>query len=249
MADLESPVQSKNVVALGDSSSSPLASATQILAPYCTPLRTAPGSPHPAHAGPRGPRVRPRRPTAATGTGWSTPSALARASGLPPHRPGTPASLARTRRVALQRLLGSYAVWRDGLPAIRERVLTAPLLLLKARQVLGSVPEDEGRLLMEDLDMLAPVAPRARRGLRQGVFRRLLPPERQEVQRLGAEARPRPRDGRRPRRWSRPVSGPTRFPTGTSVRRCPARPSPTPSRWAAVCPPTCSKPRRRARKC
>jgi len=81
-----------------------------------------------------------------------------------------------------------YAVWRDGVPAIRERVLTAPLLLLKARQALGTVPEDEGRLLMDDLDMLAAVARRARRRLRQGVFRRLLPPERQEVHRLGAAA-------------------------------------------------------------
>jgi ParB/RepB/Spo0J family partition protein len=81
-----------------------------------------------------------------------------------------------------------YAVWRDGLPAIRERVLTAPLLLLKARHALGTVPEDEGRLVMDDLDMLAAVARRARRRLRQGVFRRLLPPERQEVGRLGAAA-------------------------------------------------------------
>jgi ParB-like chromosome segregation protein Spo0J len=81
-----------------------------------------------------------------------------------------------------------YAVWRDGLPAIRERVLTAPLLLLKARQALGAVPEDEGRLLMDDLDMLAAVARRARRRLRQGVFRRLLPAEREEVHRLGAAA-------------------------------------------------------------
>jgi len=81
-----------------------------------------------------------------------------------------------------------YAAWRDGLPAIRERVLTAPLLLLKARQAIGTVPDDEGRLLMDDLDMLAAVARRARRRLRQGVFRRLLPPERQEVHRLGAAA-------------------------------------------------------------
>jgi ParB family transcriptional regulator, chromosome partitioning protein len=81
-----------------------------------------------------------------------------------------------------------YAAWRDGLPAIRERVLTAPLLLLKARQAIGAVPDDEGRLLMDDLDMLAAVARRARRRLRQGVFRRLLPPERQEVHRLGAAA-------------------------------------------------------------
>jgi ParB family transcriptional regulator, chromosome partitioning protein len=81
-----------------------------------------------------------------------------------------------------------YAAWRDGLPAIRERVLTAPLLFLKARQAVGAVPDDEGRLLMDDLDMLAAVARRARRRLRQGVFRRLLPPERQEVSRLGAAA-------------------------------------------------------------
>jgi ParB/RepB/Spo0J family partition protein len=82
-----------------------------------------------------------------------------------------------------------YAAWRDGLPAIRERVLTAPLLFLKARQAVGAVPDDEGRALMDDLDMLAAVARRARRRLRQGVFRRLLPPERQDVSRLCVSAR------------------------------------------------------------
>ena len=82
-----------------------------------------------------------------------------------------------------------YAAWREGLPATRERVLTAPLLFLKAREAVGPAPEDEGRLLMDDFDMLAAVARRARRRLRQGVFRGLLPPERQEVHRLGAAAR------------------------------------------------------------
>jgi ParB family chromosome partitioning protein len=77
-----------------------------------------------------------------------------------------------------------YAAWRDGLPAIRERVLTAPLLFLKARHAVGTIPDDEGRLLMDDLDTLAAVARRARRRLRQGVFRRLLAPERHEVGRL-----------------------------------------------------------------
>ncbi len=60
--------------------------------------------------------------------------------------------------------------------------------VLKARQTVGAIPDDEGRLLMDDLDMLAAVARRARRRLRQGVFRRLLPPERQEVNRLCAAA-------------------------------------------------------------
>jgi len=81
-----------------------------------------------------------------------------------------------------------YAAWRDGLPAIRDRVLTTPLLFLKARAAVGSVPDDEGRLLMDDFDILAAVARRARRRLRQGVFRRLLAPERQEVTRLGLSA-------------------------------------------------------------
>jgi ParB/RepB/Spo0J family partition protein len=81
-----------------------------------------------------------------------------------------------------------YAAWREGLPAIRDRVLTAPLLFLKARQAVGAVPDDEGRALMDDLDMLAAVARRARRRLRHGVVRCLLPPERQEVSRLGVVA-------------------------------------------------------------
>jgi hypothetical protein len=41
---------------------------------------------------------------------------------------------------------------------------------------------------MDDLDMLAAVARRARRRLRHGVVRCLLPPERQEVSRLGVVA-------------------------------------------------------------
>lgn len=110
--------------------------------------------------------------------------------------------LARANAAACERLVAAiagkgltnrqigqlYAAWRDGLPAVRERVLEAPLLFLKARHAVGAVPEDEGRLLMDDLDMLAAVARRARRRLRQGVFRRLLPPEHQEVQRLAATA-------------------------------------------------------------
>ena len=81
-----------------------------------------------------------------------------------------------------------YAAWREGLPAIRERVLTAPLLFLKARHAVATVPDDEGRAVMNDLDLLTAVARRARRRLRHGVLQRLLPPERAEVRRLGAAA-------------------------------------------------------------
>lgn len=81
-----------------------------------------------------------------------------------------------------------YAAWREGLPAIRERVLTAPLLFLKARHAVATVPDDDGRAVMNDLDLLTAVARRARRRLRHGVLQRLLPPERAEVRRLGAAA-------------------------------------------------------------
>ncbi len=62
-------------------------------------------------------------------------------------------------------------------------------LFLKARHALGPGPEDEGRRLMDDLDMVAAIARRARRRRRQGVLRRLLPPERQEVPRLARPER------------------------------------------------------------
>jgi ParB family chromosome partitioning protein len=111
--------------------------------------------------------------------------------------------LARANAAACERLVAAiagkgltnreigqlYAAWREGLPAIRDRVLTAPLLFLKARQAVGPVPDDEGRALMDDLDMLAAVARRARRRLRHGAVRHLLLPERQEVTRLAAVAR------------------------------------------------------------
>jgi ParB family transcriptional regulator, chromosome partitioning protein len=110
--------------------------------------------------------------------------------------------LARANAAACERLVAAiagqgltnrqigqlYAAWRDGLPAVRERVLDAPLLFLKARHAIGPVPEDEGRLLLDDLDMLAAIARRARRRLRQGVGRCLLPLERLEVQRLAVVA-------------------------------------------------------------
>ena len=77
-----------------------------------------------------------------------------------------------------------YAAWREGRPPIRERVLAAPLLFLKARQAGGTVPDEEGRAVLDDLELLAAVAGRARRRLEAGGFRRLLPPDRHALSRL-----------------------------------------------------------------
>ncbi|MFN7971277.1 MAG: ParB/RepB/Spo0J family partition protein [Acidobacteriota bacterium] len=75
-----------------------------------------------------------------------------------------------------------YTAWRDGLPETRERVIEAPLLLLRAREELTpSRTNDEGRLLVADFDILASVARRSLRRLRDGAIGRLLPPERKEI--------------------------------------------------------------------
>lgn len=77
-----------------------------------------------------------------------------------------------------------YAAWRDGLPATRERVLEAPLLLLRAREeVAAKVKADDARALVADFDILASVARRATRRVRDGLLGRLLPPEKVDVAR------------------------------------------------------------------
>ena len=67
-------------------------------------------------------------------------------------------------------------------------MVQSPLLFLKAREQARDPPQDEARALMDNLDILAAVARRACRRLRQGVFGTLLPPERQEVSQLFASA-------------------------------------------------------------
>jgi ParB/RepB/Spo0J family partition protein len=76
-----------------------------------------------------------------------------------------------------------YAAWRDGLPATRERVLEAPLLLLRAREAVAATGKDDGRALVADFDILASVARRATRRVRDGLLGRLFPPEKVDVAR------------------------------------------------------------------
>ncbi len=83
-----------------------------------------------------------------------------------------------------------YAAWRDGLPATRERVVEAPLLLLRAREEMApKAKADDGRALVADFDILASVARRATRRLRDGLLGRLLPPEKDDVARCFRMAR------------------------------------------------------------
>lgn len=77
-----------------------------------------------------------------------------------------------------------YEAWRDGIGETRERVLSEPMLFLQVQQGLQDDGVTDGcRSLLRDLDILASVARRCYRRLRDGVLRGLVRPEREEVSR------------------------------------------------------------------
>jgi ParB family chromosome partitioning protein len=76
-----------------------------------------------------------------------------------------------------------YEAWRDGGTETRERLVAAPMLFLRAWEEMDSVgSREEGQTLIGDFDCIGAVACRSVRRLGEGVWRRLLPPEREEVQ-------------------------------------------------------------------
>jgi ParB/RepB/Spo0J family partition protein len=114
--------------------------------------------------------------------------------------------LARANREAAVRLaaaLGSvrptsrqvatlHAAWLGGSEATRARLLEDPGLFLRARGALSCCGDSAERgpaaVLLADLGALTGVARRALRHLREGLARRLAPPERDEVRQALAEA-------------------------------------------------------------
>ncbi len=64
-----------------------------------------------------------------------------------------------------------YAAWRDGSPAMRQRILAEPKLFLKARRQVDPrpVPDSPAGELMRDLDMVLAIASRAGRRLRRAL--------------------------------------------------------------------------------
>jgi ParB/RepB/Spo0J family partition protein len=64
-----------------------------------------------------------------------------------------------------------YAGWREGTPATRQRLLSDPLLYLRAcRSLEGSEPGNPTDEILKDVAMLAAIARRARRRAREGPF-------------------------------------------------------------------------------
>jgi ParB/RepB/Spo0J family partition protein len=118
-----------------------------------------------------------------------------------------------TARLSSRDLGALYGAWRDGTAKTRQRVIEAPLVVLKAikqmkveRAELGPGPK-----LLNDCELLGAVARRAHRQVREGVVGRLLPGEREEIGRALEQARSEVR--RLGDRWDQEVksagSGPT----------------------------------------
>jgi len=85
-----------------------------------------------------------------------------------------------------------YAAWRDGTAKTRERVIASPLVFLKAMKQAEAEPVVEpgpGQKLQNDFDILGAVARRAHKQLRDGALRRLLPGEREEIDRCFGQSR------------------------------------------------------------
>lgn len=104
---------------------------------------------------------------------------------------GLVAALGSTR-VSSRDMGRLYAAWRDGTAKTRERVLAAPLVFLKAVKLAEAEPATEpgpGQKLQNDFDILGAVARRAHKQLREGALRRLLPGEREEIERCFGQSR------------------------------------------------------------
>jgi ParB/RepB/Spo0J family partition protein len=85
-----------------------------------------------------------------------------------------------------------YAGWRDGTAKTRERLIASPLVYLKAVKEAEAEPAVEpgpGQKLLNDFDILGAVARRANKQLREGVLRRLLPGEHEEIERCFGQSR------------------------------------------------------------
>lgn len=93
--------------------------------------------------------------------------------------------MARTDRAACERMVGGlekgvtvrqlerlYATWRKADPEGRERIVSHPMLLLKAEEAVSEVPIDEEERLSRDFEAIAGLSRRARRQVTQGAFPR-----------------------------------------------------------------------------
>ena len=92
--------------------------------------------------------------------------------------------------VSVRQLARLLSTWRAGDEALRERLVTHPLLFLKADEaVTGEVEADEGMKLAGDLEALCGLCGKVRRRLREGVCARANSASRATARRSWQETR------------------------------------------------------------
>jgi len=92
--------------------------------------------------------------------------------------------------VSVRQLGRLYATWRAGDEAIRERLVSHPLLFLKADEAIDiDIEADDGLKLAGDLEALCGLCGKVRRRLREGVFSRANTASRATARRSWKETR------------------------------------------------------------
>ena len=84
-----------------------------------------------------------------------------------------------------------YAAWLSGSTKSRELLLSDPWLFLRAQEEARRAQKEEkppAQVLLSDLGALGAISRRACMRLRQGLWSRVLPPERDEIARCAAQA-------------------------------------------------------------
>jgi len=96
------------------------------------------------------------------------------------------------KRKPSSRQMGAlYAAWLSGNTKSRELLLSDPWLFLRAQEEGRRAQKDEkppAQVLLSDLGALGAISRRACQRLRQGLWSRVLPPEREEIVRCVAQA-------------------------------------------------------------
>ena len=79
----------------------------------------------------------------------------------------------RTVRPTARQLGRLYAAWKAANDALRQRICEQPLLYLKVEDAIRAAESDEDVTALRDLEAIAGVCGRARKGLREGSYVRL----------------------------------------------------------------------------
>jgi hypothetical protein len=95
----------------------------------------------------------------------------------------------RTVRPTVRQLGRLYSAWKAATDDVRERIVAQPLLYLKADDALKAVGPDEDLTALRDIESVAGVCGRARKGLRDGTYMRLAERRRAELAGAWKEAR------------------------------------------------------------